>query len=215
MLKQFEDLRNEIRHYAAIENDYKKTVELCFEYLSEINKIKDVDVLADKTFIYYEIALNSKKLGDFSTAVKYGLITLNLLKTSDFGSKKYINRMWLIGVCYENLGNISEAKRLYYECSRLLKRINEDNQRAMIIFNNAKLMKNFKTMRNVIKIYETRTLKSTTLTHGDMEYDDVLKEMYSDLYNLYIVENRQEAFSLLYMIKNKKFRKELSAKLVA
>jgi tetratricopeptide (TPR) repeat protein len=216
MLEQYETLRNDIRHYAIKTKDYAKTVRLCLEYLNKLNMLSIDEEFKkdDKNFIYYEIALNSKKNGDFQTAIKYTLISLNYIR-GDIGVR-YINRLWMIAVCYTNIGHIKEAKRIYYKCSKLFKQINEQKQRALIIFNNAKLMKNFKAMKQIIKIYESNMLNESVQTYGDMEYDDVLKSLYTELVELYIVENRrQDAFNIIYAIGNRKVRKELSLKLVS
>jgi tetratricopeptide (TPR) repeat protein len=219
MLWQFEQLRNEIRHNATETKDYKRVVKLGFKYLAEINKLQNVDTRADREWIHYEIGLNSKKDGDYKTSIKHTLISLNYMENQE--GLKYCNRMWLIATIYTNMGNISEAKNIYYKCSSLFRKLGEENQRAMIIFNNAKLSKSFKAMKAIIKIYETKALKTIAKTHGDMEFVDILKSYYLELIELYMCEGMQnEAFQVIYSIDIsieplKLLKKELLTKLVA
>ena len=94
------------------------------------------------------------------------------------------------------------------------KKIGEEKQRICTIWNKAKLYKNTKTMSKLLKVYESKDLKGIIITYGDLEYSDILREMYIDLFEIYKVQDVQKAYQLLYKVKDKKLKKGLIAKLV-
>lgn len=215
MLSEFETLRNDIRHTRISEKNYCECIKICNNYLKDLNKI-NTNCDEDKRFIFHNLALNNMKLGNINEAIKQELISINYIDHNkcDY-DYRYGSSIWLIAECNHLIGNNNEALRLYSQCSKVYKNIGENQLRSSIIFNKAKINKNKKAMQQLIKIYEKKNLSSVVTTYGDMEYDDVLREMYNDLMDLFINSDKQEAFRLLSDIKDKNLKRELSRKLVA
>jgi tetratricopeptide (TPR) repeat protein len=209
--------RDEIRDLRIKEEDNAKAIRKCYEFLKIINSMKNVNVSHDKWFIYHNIGLNNKKLGNIEGAVRNELIALNYtnpsLKDVDY---RYIYSTWLLALCAKEQGDIKKAIRLFDECSKRYKKIKDEQQRICTIFEKAKLYKDSKAMEKFLRYYESKTLNITIQTHGDLEYSDVHREMVCDLFELYTVEGKkQESFRLLYRVKDAKLKKGLMLKLVA
>jgi tetratricopeptide (TPR) repeat protein len=215
MLNEFEELRNEIRHARIVEKNYCGCIRNCNNYLKTLIKI-NMNCDGDKRFIFHNLALNNMKLGNINEAMKQELISINYIDQNkcDY-DYRYGSSIWLIAECYYLLGNNKEALNLYSQCSKVYKNIGDGQLRNSIIFNKAKIYKNKKAMLQLIKIYEKKNLNSIVTTYGDMEYDDILREMYTDLMTLFVVSNRKDAFKLLNNVKDKNLKRELSIKLVA
>jgi tetratricopeptide (TPR) repeat protein len=213
MLKQYESLRNNIRNIRINNKDYKKCISMCNNYLKELDSLNLYDS-DDKRFCYYEMALDYKKLGNYKESIKYNLIAMNYLQhVEDKIDYKLINSKWLMAECWAELSNKEEALKLYSECSKMYRTIGEESLRTLTIWNKAKLYKNDKTMLKLVQIYKTKTLQSVVKTYGDITYNSVLSEMYSDLFQLYKVLDMQKAYQLLYILEDKRLRKELALKL--
>lgn len=211
MLKEFENIRNDIRHTRITEKKYTEAISKCFNYIDILNKLPCSLTSDDMWFVHHDLGISNKKLGNFNAAIKHELIAINYtnhaLNDCDY---RYLYSIWLIATCYEELGNIKEAIKLYGECSRAYRLLHDEQQRICCVWNKAKLYRNEKCMLKLIKIYENKSLNISIKTYGDLEYDDVLKEMYSDLFKLYIVEDKAKAFNLLlYNVKNKDLKMNL------
>lgn len=216
MSGQFENIKNDIRKIRNDESKYIECINKCNNFLKLLNETKSEDTKDCKWFVYHNLGLLNKKLGNIDIAIKYELKAINYTNhEKEDCDYRYVYSIWLIAECYVLQGNKEEALKLYTECSKFYKMIGEEQQRICTIWNKAKLLKNFKAMEKLIKIYENKTLKSTIITHGDL--DEVLSEMYRDLFNLYILEDsckdmKFKAIKLLYIITDKKLRKELGKK---
>lgn len=213
MLGEYEELRNEIRHLRIINKNYLGAISKCNDYLKILNDEKNKNVNNEKWFCYHNMALSNKKTGNFQVAIKNELLAIN--NTKGNYDSKYYSSIWLIAECHICLGNVKEALDLYKECSIFYKSIEEENLRICITWNKAKIFRSIKAMLKIIKIYEKDNLNSIVKTYGDMEYDDILTEMYTDLFNLYFETDKQRAFNLLYILKDKSLRRELSKQLKA
>lgn len=213
MSGQFENIKNDIRKIRNDESKYIECVNKCNNFLKLLNETKNENTKDSKWFVHHNLGLLNKKLGNIDIAIKHELKAINYTnhKKGDC-DYRYIYSIWLIAECYSLQGNKEEASKLYSECSKLYKMLGEEQQRICTIWNKAKLLENFKSMEKLIKIYENKTLKTTIITHGDLQYDEVLSEMYCDLFNLYILEDSPKAMRLLYIISDKSLRKELGKK---
>jgi tetratricopeptide (TPR) repeat protein len=206
--------RNEIRDARIKEEDFAKAIKKCFEFLKVINSLKETNTTNDKWFIHHNIALNSKKLNNFKTAIKHEFIALDYADSSTKDvDYKFIYSTWLLGLCFKENGDFKKAIRLFDECSKRYKKIKDEQQRICTLHEKAKLYKDTKAMEKFIKFYESKTLNITIQTHGDLEYDEVLTEMYTDLFELYRVQDVQKAYQLLYKVKDENLRKGLMVKL--
>ena len=215
MLREFEGLRNDIRYTRIEDKNYSECVKICNRYIQSLKKLS-INCNEDNRFAYHNLALNNMKLGNIDIAIKQELIAINYIDHNkcDY-DYRYGSSIWLIAECNYLSGNNKEALTIYTRCSKIYKNIGDDQLRSCVIFNKAKIYKNKKAMKQLIKIYKEKNLNSVVTTYGDMEYDDILREMYTDLMNLIISSDRKEAFNLLVTVKDKKFKKELSKKLVA
>lgn len=204
--QEFEELRNSIRN---IRNEnYSRTIKKCLIYLSRIQKIKNQDVAEDKAFIYHNLGLASERLNKANEAIRYELITLNYAnpETSCF----YIYARWTLAICYEKIGNIEKALENYRECSRRYRALGEEKQRIDVIFNQARILKSIKAIEKIINIYENSILKTCFNDYCELNDTDVLKNMYIELMDLYIVEGRKDDFlKILYSVKNREIKKDL------
>ncbi|MCB2354476.1 hypothetical protein [Clostridium estertheticum] len=211
MLREFEGLRNEIRNYRIIDKNYPAAIRKCNSYLKVLNILKSKNIKNDLWFCYHDISLSNRKLNNVNEAIKFGHLAISNTDSSDF---RYYSSLWLIAKCNNQLNNDTMALKLYSECSRFYKEIDDVALRICVIWNKAKIYKNVKGMLNIIKNYEKNYLKTVITTYGDFKYDDILIEMYTDLLNYYLEENNQlEAYKLLYILKDKSLRKELEKKL--
>lgn len=211
MLCEYEELRSEIRNTRINEKDYTKSIQICNGYLKLLSNVKNKNIKTDKWFAHHDIALNNKKLGNVEVAMKNAILAIN--NTTGDCDYRYFSSLWLMAECNSLIGNKEEAFRMYGECSRFYKYINDQNLRACVIWNKSKILNNTKIMLKIINIYEKQNLNSNVKTYGDMEYDSVLTEMYTDLFNIYAKTNIQAAFLLLYILRDKSLRKELGKQL--
>lgn len=216
VLKEFEYIRQDIRNSAIKLENHREAIKKSKSFLKILNKLCKKEAGDDKWFCYHDIGWCNKKLGNIDEAIRNELIAITFTNHNILDCDyRYIDSIWLITECYVIKGNIDEAIVLYKTISKFYRMIHDDVLRCCTVFNLGKALKNTKAMLNVIKIYESKTLKSVVKTFGDFQYDDILKEMYSSLMDLYMLDSRQQSacFKLLYMIKSKDFKKELGKKL--
>ncbi|MBU3186602.1 hypothetical protein [Clostridium estertheticum] len=214
MLSEFEVIRNDIRDTRIFKKNYVLAINKCNSCLKLLNSVKNKSIKSDKWFCYHNMALSNKKLNNYNEAIKNELLAMN--NTNGKTDFRYFSSLWMIAECNVLLGNNSEALKLYSECSSFYKYIEDDNLRTCIVWNKAKVYKNVRAMLRLIKIYETKNFNQVVKTYGDFEYDDILTEMYKDLFNQYVEsDNRSELFKLTRILKDKTLRKELRLRLVA
>lgn len=213
MILQFEPLRQEIRDTAIIKKDYKRAIEKCYEYLYLVETL-DSTIYKDEDlrFIYYEIALDNKKIGNYEVAIEHNKIALSYIEKDEMKvDYRYINSVWLMAECYNILGNMKEAIKNYDLCSKLYRTVEEKNLRICTLWNKAKITRNSRVMLRLIKIYETRNFQTVVTTYGDMEYDSILSQMYRDLFQLYSTKfDIKSAIKLFLMCRSKTLRNEFS-----
>lgn len=204
MLKEYEWLRQQIRDCRIKDKNYFMCIKLCRDYLKLLKTENPLVAKDDYRFIYHEIALDNKKLGNVDEAIKYCIVSLSYLdnvsaiENIDY---RYINSVWLLATCYEEKGNVEKATEQYYRCSKMYRLIGEEKLRMCVLFNIAKLNKDFKNVNRLIQLQKEKCqeFKEVAVTHGEME--NILKDMCKEAIELYIKHNPKGLTEfLLYIV---------------
>lgn len=205
MLQEFEGLRNEIRTTMIVDHDYKQSIKLLKEYSKRLKGFTE-DVNFDLWFVNYNTALSYKKIGDIKHAMEY---VKKSMQRYEYQSD-YIQSLWLLGVIYEMLKNNKKAVQIYKRCCHCYKKIDSYDYRVCMMFNIAKLLNQFSTMRLIIKVYENSNYTNPLETYGDMSKESILNNMYKELFDLYIgINDLRNAINLVHSVQSKELRNEL------
>jgi tetratricopeptide (TPR) repeat protein len=217
MLEQYEEFRNEIRSYIAVrqEQDFEEAKNGLFEYLDLLQVYNEKYILDDYWFVYYNLGLIYKKVGDYENALKYTKTSLNFWEDE----RNLVKSKWLLSVIHEdnmkdnNIETLSEIFEIYKDCKIHYKKLNDWGKRLSILFNINKLNKNYKQMMKTIRIFDKKMCISIENDFFNSEYGInyiLLRGMCEDLINLHMQNNNLFlANKTIKYINNKKMKSEL------
>lgn len=205
MLQELERLRDEIRLEMINNQDYAHSIQLLEKFSQNLNFSNDIDF--DWWFVNYNTSLSYKKLGEIQTAIKYAEKSMEHYKTDSC----FHQSLWLLGSCYEQQKNYKNAVEIYRICCSFYKRIEAHDFRFCTMFNMARLLDQFNTMKLIIKIYQNGDYINSVDTYGDMTKETNLRNMYKELFELYIGNSDlKSAINLVHTVNNVELKKELT-----
>jgi mRNA interferase MazF len=184
MFKVYEEKRNEAR-LAKCQNNYKLMAQLCKEYLENLYEMDYTlygkDIYSEFEWSYYNLALATKKLGNIKEAYDLAKQALNF--TNGDKDNYYAYSCWLVGSCCMELSDDFKAEgiKMFEECISFYKKIKYVKYEILSIFNCSKIKSDISSMKECIVRYEKENLKNILFSIGDMQDDEVLMQLKSEL----------------------------------
>ena len=179
--------REKIR-VTQFKKDYITAVKLSEEYLKSLYEIDYTvygnEICSELEWALYNLSLAVKKLGEIERSYKLAKQALT------FSTEENSNRIltyWLIGECCNLMGSEykEEGINVFEKCISFYKSVGEKKYEILLQFNKAKILKDITSMEELIKEYEMTQFKNVLHTFGDMENDEVLKELKIELNNTF------------------------------
>ena len=184
MFKVYEEKRNEVR-LCKCKKDYKQMEKLCQEYLDNLYSMNYVmygkDVYSEFEWSLYNLALATKLNGNVEKA--YGLAKQALNFTNGDKDNYYAYSCWLVGSCCMEMSDDykDEGINMFDECIIFYQKIKYVKYEILSIFNKSKLKFDVSSMKECIVRYEKENIKNILFSIGDMQDDEVLMELKSEL----------------------------------
>ena len=186
MCQIYEQQRNQIK-LAKCQMDFNKMQQLAQEYMKNLYKIGCViegeDINSELMWTNYYLALAKKNHGEIASALD--TVKIALTYSSEKNSEYYYN-IWLLGSICMELGDdyIQEGVKAFDECIEFYDRIGEKKYKTLSIFNKARILKDISGMEECIKTYRNTKFIPMLYSIGDMDKDNVLSSMESELANI-------------------------------
>lgn len=217
MFAIYEENRDKIR-MTMREGNWKESIELCTNYKKQLDSCGYLmigDALEEYWFVIYNKGLSCKKDGNLADAYKLAKESIKYTQCDIF-DYKFTQACWLIGESAFELGYSNESKESFKICCKAYRLKKDSKYRLISLFNLAKAKKDTRSMLRIIRIYEKNNPKQSAPNYGDMQKDDILFEMCTNLFNLYAsTGDNFNMFKTLKVIRDKEIKEELKRYLVA
>lgn len=183
-IKIYNDLKDKIYELTSKEL-YEDCIISCNKLIELILDSKIVNKMEFLWHGYYHRAMAYSKMNHNDLALEDARMSLTFIDNIRSGiSNKYSYSMWMVAYCYENIGDIEAALKVYSQISLYYKSQGRFGMRAAIIFNIAKLEKNINRMKSLTKIMENANFIEYE-TNKTREYllQQMKEELRSDVIN--------------------------------
>ncbi len=216
MSDQFTEYRIEVR-ILRTEQKWCEVPKLCEEYLKAAKKRNGDNM--DYWFIYHNIALASKKMGNIDKSLKLSIKALTYVEDDEWHKCEQTYSLWMLAECYKLKGQHEKAIHLYKHISRLYRDVKAYKQRICILYNWVELRKDTRAIERLITIYNSdwfrQYIESETVKSYN-EFDECLWEMYDGLIKLYKENGEYEKiFPLISGVNNKSIKQTLMKQITA
>lgn len=144
-MSMFDEEQEQIRQLIHKEK-YNEAINICTETLQylEDNSIDDDNCY---WFCYLRLAICYRRLSQYKKAIIYA----NKSSLHAMEQKETMECWWTLGSCYYSSGNIKMATKFYERCKDYYQRVNDQNGYDNMDFNIAKINKDVKKTREIIK----------------------------------------------------------------